>query len=309
VRNFWEEKFLKIFREQGTLEDLPKSGRPRSVNNRRNRELIKKRVSRNPQISMRKVARETGISGTSVRRIVKNDLGLKPYKIQRAQLLTDENKKVRVQRCRQLLTRAAGQDILFTDEKIFTIEAFHNHQNDRLWAKDSPLSDHIVTHSQHPKSLMVWAGICATGKTPLIFVNPGVKINKEYYLNEILQRVVQPWARSHFGQREWIFQQDSAPAHKAKEVQDWCTNHFPGFIRASEWPPYSPDLNPMDYSVWSILEARACAKPHKSLESLRRSLEREWSKLSVQELRRICENFSVRLKLCIKAGGGHFESS
>ena len=25
---------------------------------------------------------------------------------------------------------------------------------------------------------MVWAGICASGKTPLVFVNPGVKINK-----------------------------------------------------------------------------------------------------------------------------------
>ena len=46
---------------------------------------------------------------------------------------------------------------------------------------------------------MVWAGICKTGKTPLIFVNPGVKINKDYYLREILQGFLQPGATLGIG--------------------------------------------------------------------------------------------------------------
>uniref|UniRef100_A0A183CKH9 DDE_3 domain-containing protein n=1 Tax=Globodera pallida TaxID=36090 RepID=A0A183CKH9_GLOPA len=112
----------------------------------------------------------------------------------------------------------------------------------------------------------------------------------------------------HFRQREWIFQQDSAPVHRARVVQAWCRDHFPGFIPAEEWPPYSPDLNPMDYSGWSILEARACATPHKNLESLRQALLREWEKISVREVRTICDNFPKRLRLCIKEKGGHFES-
>ena len=164
-------------------------------------------------------------------------------------------------------------------------------------APQSPLSDAIVTHSQHPSFVMVWASICKTGKTPLIFVNLGVKINKDYYLREILQGVLQPWVRGHFGHRDWIFQQDSAPAHKAREVQGWCGENLPGFISSQEWPPYSPGLNPMDYSVWSILETRACAKPHKSLESLRQSLLQEWEKISPEEVRTIVQNFSTRLSL------------
>lgn len=256
---------------------------------------------------MRKVARETAIKRESLRLMVKNELKLKAYKLQKAQLLTDNNKKVRVERSRQLLQRHAGQEILFTDEKPFTIEAFHNRQNDRVWAQKRPLSDGIVIHSQHPQSVMVWAGVCASGKTPLVFVDPGVKINRNYYLQEILQNVVKPWAKGHFGAQYWIFQQNTAPAHKAKKVQKWCRSHFPGFISKEEWPPYSPDLNPMDYSVWSILEARACAKPHKNLESLKQALLREWDKISLQEVRAICENFSKRLRLCIKAKGGHFE--
>ena len=47
-------------------------------------------------------------------------------------------------------------------------------------------------------------------------------------------------------------------------------------------PPYSPDLNLLDYSVWSILEAKACAKPHKSLHALRRSLEAAWETLTLE---------------------------
>jgi hypothetical protein len=57
------------------------------------------------------------------------------------------------------------------------------------------------------------------------------------------------------------------------------------------------------------LEARTCAKPHKSLESLKQSLRREWDRISVEEVRRVAENFMKRLRLCIKAKGSHFESS
>ena len=73
-------------------KDLKRSGRPRSANNSRNRKIIKMRVKRNPKSSMRKVARETGLNREAVRRIAKNELGIKAYKLQKVQLLTDENK-------------------------------------------------------------------------------------------------------------------------------------------------------------------------------------------------------------------------
>ena len=169
-------------------------------------------------------------------------------------------------------------------------------------------SSAIIGHSQHPQSLMVWAGICASGKTPLIFVEPGVKINADVYQRDILESVVLPWSQQHF-EGNWTFQQDSAPAHKARKTQHWISTHFPDFITPQEWPPYSTDLNPMDYSVWSILEARACSKPHRNLEALRRFLLEEWDKISEEEVRTIAKNFTKRLRLCIKAKGSHFETT
>uniref|UniRef100_A0A914CZM9 Uncharacterized protein n=1 Tax=Acrobeloides nanus TaxID=290746 RepID=A0A914CZM9_9BILA len=72
-----------------------------------------------------------------------------------------------------------------------------------------------------------------------------------------------------------------------------------------------PDLNPLDYSVWSILEGKAYAKPHQTVESLKRarsvSTEISWNEISVDTLRGIVDNFSKKLKKCIDGNGGHFE--
>ena len=55
---------------------------------------------------------------------------------------------------------------------------------------------------------MVWGGICSIGKTPLVVIEKGVKINASVYQDNILKAVFHPWAREHFGDNQWILQQD-----------------------------------------------------------------------------------------------------
>jgi predicted transcriptional regulator len=74
-----------------------------------------------------------------------------------------------------------------------------------------------------------------------------------------------------------------------------------------EWPPNSPDLNPMDYAVWSILEEKACRKPHPNVESLKKELKKAWKEISLKTLEKIVDSFPKRLKACVDAKGGHFE--
>ena len=69
-------------------------------------------------------------------------------------------------------------------------------------------------------------------------------------------------------------------------------------------PPYS---DPLDYSIWAILEERACREPHETEESLKAALQREWEALDEGLLRRIVDDFPRRLDACIEAEGKHFE--
>ena len=61
------------------------------------------RLERNPRRSGRQMAKELKISQDSIRRILKNELKVKPYKFQKAHDLTPKQKKVRLERAKQLL--------------------------------------------------------------------------------------------------------------------------------------------------------------------------------------------------------------
>uniref|UniRef100_A0A914DG88 Tc1-like transposase DDE domain-containing protein n=1 Tax=Acrobeloides nanus TaxID=290746 RepID=A0A914DG88_9BILA len=181
-----------------------------------------------------------------------------------------------------------------------------NAQNDRRYAESAPNpEERDVVWTQKPKSVMVWAAVCATGKSPLVFIPQGVKINQQAY-REMLYEHFLPWAREHFGE-DWAFQQDSAPAHFARDTQAMLAEECPDFITNDQWPPSSPDLNPLDYLVWSILESKACAKPHNSIDSLKEALLKAWDEIIVEMLEKIVDDFPKRLEKCIQAQGGHFE--
>ena len=92
--------------------------------------------------------------------------------------------------------------VLWTDEKLFTVQAINNSQNDRIWieSKDSvPFEDQTLFRRQKPASVMVWAGVTSTGlKTHLIFIETGVKINQHAYLKMLKSKVV-PWVKKVIG--------------------------------------------------------------------------------------------------------------
>jgi len=99
---------------------------------------------------------------------------------------------------------------------------------------------------------MVTVAMSTLGCTEIHFLEPDEKINGEYYRNNVLCHMLLPEIRRVSG--DWyIFQQDSAPAHRARATVELLEKETPEFIPPQLWPPNSPGLNPVDYSVWGIL--------------------------------------------------------
>lgn len=297
------------YKATGSVKKRYGGGRKATVVVRENIEKVRKRIQRNPARSARQIARDTNISEKSVRRILKNKLKVKPFKKFTAQDLSKKQKDERLKRCKQILALRRSQNLpnlVFSDEKTFCVEQFLNRQNDRVWLSGSRKDNQEklrVTRKQGAAQIMVWAAVSENARTPLIFMPMGakaVKINQHLYRENVLEAVLKPWAQKEFGSEPWSFQQDSAPSHRANGTQEWLEKNVPHFINRDLWPANSPDLNPLDYCLWSILEANVCSKKHTSLDALKCDLRREWAKIDQDVIRRACQAFEKRLAIVVK---------
>ena len=59
----------------------------------------------------------------------------------------------------------------------------------------------------------------------------------------------------------FVFQQDSAPAHRARDTVQLLQQETPAFISPDLWTPNSPDLNPVDYRIWGLMQQRLYKTP------------------------------------------------
>ncbi|RWR99964.1 uncharacterized protein B4U80_04996 [Leptotrombidium deliense] len=107
---------------------------------------------------------------------------------------------------------------------------------------------------------MVWCGISVNGALKPIFVEPGVKINAQYYIKHVLKPFLKSDARRLYPDMNFIFHQDSAPSHTAKSTLKYLKDNKVSFITPLQWMPSSPDAAPMDYCIWGYIKNKLCNK-------------------------------------------------
>ena len=115
-----------------------------------------------------------------------------------------------------------------------------------------------VMKTKFPATVMVFGVVSSEGHIipPHIF-EVGLKV---------------PWCNQVASGRPWVWQQDSAPAHKSKETQAWLQKECYDFVPFSHWPPSSPDLKPLDYFVWPYVENITNMTSHNTSQPDRRHL-------------------------------------
>ncbi|UYV82608.1 hypothetical protein LAZ67_22000121 [Cordylochernes scorpioides] len=120
-------------------------------------------------------------------------------------------------------------------DRNFDVDQKVNPRNDRWICKD-PSEIPVVMHTKFPASVMVLGVISSEGDVmPPHFFEKGLRKNADTYIN-VLETVVKPWMDMVAAGRKYVFQQDSAPAHKAKKTQSWLTLNVPSHWGPDIWP-------------------------------------------------------------------------
>ena len=146
--------------------------------------------------------------------------------------------------------------MMFTDEKYFTRNGFFNPENDIVWDDSRSDANELggtFELEKYPINVMVAIGATWEGLTkPYFFVN-GERLNTESYCR--LLTFYKHEGDRLFGNDNWTFQQDGASCHTSVESQQMCKNTFKSFIPKERWPPNSPDIIPLGYSIWAQISS------------------------------------------------------
>ena len=173
----------------------------------------------------------------------------------------------------------------------------------KIWRKKGEEfhPDCMDQRANYTPGLMVWGCFSWVGLGPLIILN--TSITGQTY-SELIETHVYPTLLAMFEDTEnCIFQHDNAAPHRSRLATDMLDTLG---INTLEWPPHSPDLNPIE-NLWRLLKSRLKSSETrpKTLPQLRALLEQEWRLLSQtpDQWRKLIENIPERIRAVRKSRG------
>ena len=104
----------------------------------------------------------------------------------------------------------------------------------------------------------------------------------------------------YLGYHTFVFQQDSAPAHRACDTIQLLQQETPDFIGPDLWPPNSPDLNPVDYKIWGVMQ-RVYERRMNNVDELKQRLIAVWDGMQQNVIDSAVDECQKRLRACVRS--------
>ncbi|UYV68904.1 K02A2.6-like [Cordylochernes scorpioides] len=234
------------------------------------------------------------IRRTISRRLVAN--GLHSCRPLRRLPLTPPNRRQRLEWCRARSTwMTEWHRVVFSDESRFCLSS--DSRRVRVWRRRGERSNPaaiVERPTVRQRGIMVWGAIAYDSRSPLLRIQGTMTAQR--YVDDVLRPVTLPYLQ---GVPNALYQQDNARPHTARISQQALQD-----VQMLPWPPYSPDLSPIEH-VWDIIGRRLHALPQpRSEDELWQMVEREWRAIPQDAIRTLIDSLPRRVAACIAVRGG-----
>ncbi|UYV66492.1 hypothetical protein LAZ67_4001868, partial [Cordylochernes scorpioides] len=226
---------------------------------------------------------------TISRRLVAN--GLHSCRPLRRLPLTPPNRRQRLEWCRARSTRMTEwHRVVFSDESRFCLSS--DSRRVRVWRRRGERSNPaaiVERPTVRQRGIMVWGATAYDSRSPLLRIQGTMTAQR--YVDDVLRPVSLPYLQ---GVPNALYQQDNARPHTARISQQALQD-----VQMLPWPPYSPDLSPIEH-VWDIIGRRLHAFPQpRSEDELWQMVEREWRAIPQDAIRTLIDSLPRRVAACI----------
>jgi transposase len=263
---------MSKYRDHGTLEDLPRSGRPRKQTMEEETAMVQA-VEHNPKLNASQVFKSEELnpqhlSLSTVNRTL-NRNGLLDY-TSVPQNIREDNKANRLTFAEEKANKIDWTKVIFSDESdLFPDRPGKLHYRKR---RGETVDLNYGPESRwDPRKVKVWGTISIHGVGTLHRYEGTLDSN--HYIELLGESLLKDFpllrgTRSRPG--KYLFQQDNARPHVSKKSKEYLESIR---VYTVEWPSESPDLNPIE-NVWGFIKGELF-KFNDELEDM----EQTWEKI------------------------------
>jgi hypothetical protein len=267
---------------------------------------VEELIAENPHSSTRLMSAQTNVSHTNVRTILRRRLHMHPYKVSVVQEILPRDHNSRMQYCNFFQQNLNNDDVFdlsfFTDESWFHLSGYVNKQNYRTWSTVNPRN--FLEVPLHPLKIGIWLAVSRRRIIGPIFFHD--TINGQRYRDQFLTPFLDEVHPDEF--ENGYFQQDGATAHTSRENLRFLEEFFPGrVVSLGTWPARSPDLTPLDFSIFGFLKTEVFKEKINNLQELMARITLKCNEITPDILQHIFDNMKRPVVLCMQQNGGHFQ--
>jgi len=292
---------LTKWRKFGCISTGKPKPRPSKLSARSLRDLGRL-ILQDRRLSLAALAGTFGVHRNTIRRHVRL-LGFGNRVAARKPYLSVPHRKQRLAFARKYRhwTVEDWKNIIWTDESSF--ELGKDCRRIRVWRKTHErYEDHCLapTFKSGRSSVMVWGAFTGFDKSPLVFMPQGERTANDF-VNNVYEGTLSGFFFMHDAPQKLILMEDGAPVHRAKAPQLWRQAYG---IPKLQWPPNSPDLNPIE-NLWKMVKdlLRYYKKP-RNKEEMMQTIQAVWDDVSLEQLQKLIATMPNRIQAVISTRGG-----